>query len=66
MSSAGLQVALDPVAQCGVPIPAIDEGLGDTDALGCEFVVAGVLRRQDGVSARQEKAGRDLRLDCQK
>jgi len=49
-----------------MPVPAIDKGLGDPDALGRELVVIRVLRCQDGVNAREQQAGRDLRFDRQK
>lgn len=65
-SSAGLRVAPDPLAQRGMLVPTVNVGPGDTDSLGRQFVVAGVFRRQDRISAREQQAGRDLRLDRQK
>jgi len=46
--------------------PRADRGnrhrLGNADPLGRQFIVARILGRQHGVRAREQQAGRDLRL----
>ncbi len=47
-------------------VAAVDVGLSAADALGREFVVAGVLRRENGISIWEQQAWRYLLLDRQK
>ena len=53
----------DPVGQRGVPRLAIEVCLCDPQALRRQFVIAGLLRCQLRILARQQQAGVDRRLD---